>query len=80
MFDLLRILTLNPFWLHSNRREAARSGGPPEPPKLRQRPSESDVAAARALPNPKGRSQPDRPKETARNRMYRILSVKADVC
>ncbi|KAJ9119856.1 hypothetical protein QFC24_005570 [Naganishia onofrii] len=52
----------------ARRRAAARSGDRPEPPKLRQRPSESDVAAARALPNPKGRSQPDRPKDTSRNR------------
>ncbi|KAJ9095800.1 hypothetical protein QFC19_007414 [Naganishia cerealis] len=52
----------------TRRREAARSGSRPEPPKLRQRPSESDVAAARALPDPKGRSQPDRPKDSSRNR------------
>ncbi|KAJ9096055.1 hypothetical protein QFC21_005420 [Naganishia friedmannii] len=52
----------------ARRRAAARSGDRPEPPRLRQRPSESDVAAARALPNPKGRSQPDRPKDTSRNR------------
>lgn len=78
MFEKRHTSRLNLF-LWRNRREAARSGGPPEPPKLRQRPSESDVAAARALPNPKGRSQPDRPKETARNREQFILGMQGFV-
>jgi hypothetical protein len=44
------------------RREAARQAPPPEPPKLKQRPSANDVAAARNLSIPKGRDAPDRPR------------------
>lgn len=46
----------------ARRREIARQAPPPEPPKLKQRPSPNDVAAAaRNLPSARGRNLPDRP-------------------
>lgn len=46
----------------ARRREQVRLEPPPEPPKLKQRPSATDVAeATRNLPSGKGRRQPERP-------------------
>ena len=49
------------FSVFYRREEARRAAPPPEAPRIRHRPSEQDVNAARKIEVPKGRGLPDRP-------------------